>query len=464
MNLPSILSEIVNNIIVSLDKNIEEEAIVNVFMAKFCSIMASKQIMTDSIMHIETVPLQYYALNLLPSGMSKNISKTIVDQLFEWHKENCKSANLAYFTKQQERINEIHKDVRSREKAYKEIMEYTPELNGASSQAIYEVAQWILENNFGSLYFFNTEFARMFASKSDYNNILEMSLNGADGIIDYTSVLSNRRKTLDGKISMSMYLATAYEKLLEPETNKDFIELGNTGFFRRSFIYFLDKQTDEGRQYTYSNIMAARSNLRVYKEQLKDIYNTIRPNTVLHFSEEANARIKEYKRNVEDCILQNYSYNKVLLPIDESYKINLLNSPWKIVKVAFLLHLLNDPSSKVVTTTTVEQAIDYFNMFDRFLPNFLSQEQVTHRTYIKALVFKNLGRELSKQAFLEQIRNLVYADLSYKEWNDLINKDNLLRYIVEDLKSQDVGCEDREDVIMFYKINNDDNDDELRGL
>lgn len=461
--LPDLLREIVDNIKIALDQEIEDEAIINTFMAKFCSIMASKQILTDSILHDEPIPLQYYAINLLPSGMGKNRSKTLVDQLFEWYEWDCKSANIDYKNKEIEHINTLYKDIKSREKAYKEIFEYTPELNGASAQAIYEVASWIVNNMFGSLYFFNTEFAKMFTEKQDYNNFLSMALDGADGMINYTSVLTNRRKTLDKKVSMSMYLAGAYGTLLEPGVKKKFQEEGNNGLFRRTFVYFLDdlSSVTSKQNYTYEAVMNAKSSIKeVYGENLKQIYNNISSNTLLQFSEEANKLIRQYKKTVEKEVKKEFRYSETLLPSDESYKINLINSPWKITKVAFLLHLLdlpNQQASNTVTPSTVEKAIEYFNMFNGFLPKFLNKKPITYRTYILSYILKYLDKVIPKNQFLEDIRDLVFVDLPLEEWANL--KPQLTQLIANDVITQGICCEEAaNEYVRFYKINNDNTD------
>lgn len=461
--LPDLLNKIVANATIIIDQPIEREAILNAFMAKFCSVVASKQVTTDSSMHIEPTPLQYYALNLLPSGMGKNKLKGVVDQLFEWYEVDCEQANCRYFEQQKREIDARYKDAKSREKAYKEIMEYNCEINGASSQYVYEVAKWITDNNFGSLYFFNTEFAKMFVNKIDYNDILDLSLNGADGTIDYVSVMTHKRKTLEHKVSMSMYLATAYERLLDPIVHKDFIEFGNTGFFRRSFVYFLDNSKVVIRKpYTYNEKLTAKNEQRFYTKELQSIYNSINTNTQLVFSEEANALIRDYRMSVDDEIKQNFSYGEYLLPSDESYKINLINSPWKITKTAFLFHLLEEPSGKIVKTSSVNQAIEFFQMFNKFLFDFLHKRITTYRDYIISFVLKNLNKKMTKSAFLEDIRNLIYCELSYKEWFEL--KKDLLVYIKEDLLRENIYLCEEEDMIVVYQKNQDTNSSDLTSL
>ena len=448
--LPDLLKEIVDNIKIVIDQPIEEEAIINVFMAKFCSVMASKQITTNSNLHIEPVPLQYYALNLLPSGMGKNKLKSAIDKLFEWHKANCQNANNWYTDREKERIDKLYKDAKSREKAYKEIFEYNYELNGASAQEVYEVSKWIINNNFGSLFFFNTEFAKMFTEKTDYNNILELSLNGADGIIDYVSVISNRRKTLERKISMSIYFATAYEKLLDPAINKEFIELGNTGFFRRSYIYFLNNTNIKDlKPYTIEEKTIARARLKEYSEILKNIYFNIVNNTEITFSREADNVINNYREKLNKEIDKDFSYSEHLLPKDESYKINLINSPWKIVKTAFIIHLLEDPSSKTVSESTVLKAIDFFNMFNRFLVEFLDKKIINHREYVLSYILKNLNKKIDYSVFLNDIRNLIYPDIDYKEWAEL--KKDLVNYIRDDIQQEGIYISNKDNVIKFYK-------------
>lgn len=452
--LPDLLKKIVDNIKITIDQPIEEEAIINVFMAKFCSVMACKQITTNSNLHIEPVPLQYYALNLLPSGMGKNKLKSAVDQLFEWHKLNCQSANNWFIDREKERIDKIYKDTKSREKAYKEIPEYSYELNGASSQEVYEISKWIINNNFGSLFFFNTEFAKMFTDKTDYNNILELSLNGADGIIDYVSVVSNRRKTLEQKISMSIYFATAYEKLLDPVINKEFIELGNTGFFRRSYIYFLNNTNVKNlKPYTAEEKSVAKNNLKECEKVLKDIYSSITSNTELVFSKEADIAISNYRKELNKEIIKNFNYSEYLLPKDESYKINLINSPWKIVKTAFIIHLLENPRSKTVTESTVLKAIDFFNMFNRFLIEFLNKKTITYRDCVLSYVLKNLNKKIDYNEFLNDIRNLIYSDIDYKEWSEI--KKDLVNYIKEDVQQEGIYISNKNDIIKFYKKNKD---------
>ena len=88
-----LLKDIVYTIKVMCDNELEEDAILNMFFAKFGSVVACKNILTDSSRHVKPLPVAYYALNFLPSGGNKTKPYKIISGFYDWLNEEYKTKN-----------------------------------------------------------------------------------------------------------------------------------------------------------------------------------------------------------------------------------------------------------------------------------------------------------------------------------------------------------------------------------
>ena len=70
--VPKLVDDIAENIRIQCDNELDKLAIYNILLSKWSSVIATKNIMTDSCRHVKPCPLAYYGLNLLPSGGNKN--------------------------------------------------------------------------------------------------------------------------------------------------------------------------------------------------------------------------------------------------------------------------------------------------------------------------------------------------------------------------------------------------------
>lgn len=453
--LPEILNDITQYVNILSGNTLEKQAILNVFMAKFCSVIASKQIMTSSIRHQELLPLSYYGLNLMPSGTGKNVVLSIVNNLFDWYDNILKHKNEQIANEEIQKIEAAYssKKSNSKQKDLCNIFQFDNCINGASAPELYRIACKIDEYQFGSLFFCDTEFFKKFEKTNVYDNVIDLLFNLYDGVVDYNKIKSEQRYNLKSKISTSTYFATAYENLLDADVHKAFKKYGDSGLFRRTYIYFL--QFNEQQQYVQPSIeevMQQKQKTYSLLKALKQIYENVVNNGIYEYDDDANECIDQYCYSIQQYISKNLNYNDILFPTDVSLKIDLQGSFWKIIKTSFLLHILRDPQNLKVSSLDVQNAIDYYNMFSGYLEKFLRLRPISKRTIIKALICKNLNKTLSREQFLQMLRNEIFDCVEYDEWNDL--QKNLIQNIIQDVKNEQIYCEEKENTIKFYKIKN----------
>ena len=153
-------------------------------------------------------------------------------------------------------------------------------------------------------------------------------------------------------------------------------------------------------------------------------------------------------QNVAKIIKKSFSYTEILSDDDEIIRINLENSAWKIVKTAFLFHLIQYPSVLEVGVDSVKMAVKYFDAFHDNLTIFLNKKPIDKLNEYKNVVYKNLGKEMEQNTYFRQA-----LGVHYNYWKEF--RKNILPDIVEELQAEDIyvyeGKDGRKPTIMFYK-------------
>ena len=183
MSIPKIMKDIAHCVKIQCDNELEDEAIYNIFLARFASAIATKNILTFSCRHAEVKPLAYYGLNFIPSGGNKDKPFTIIQNMFNWlnkeydlendslRRRYIEKCQLALPANKREDSKELPK---INEKADK-LPKLKAKINGATEQKIYQICECIARYKFGSLFIYDTEFINKFerANKiGNYDNVL----------------------------------------------------------------------------------------------------------------------------------------------------------------------------------------------------------------------------------------------------------------------------------------------------
>lgn len=463
MKLPEIMEEIVNCIKIQCDNELEVYPIYNMFLARFSSAIASKNILTDSSRHSEEKPLAYYSLNFLPSGGNKDKPFTIIKNLFRW-------LDIEYDNKNDELkerfINGCIKKLPDSKKedvaALNKIKENAENLsklktriNGATSQKIYQICDLIRRSEFGSLFFFDTEFVNKFEKTNkngNYDDTLASIYNLYEGVPDFTDTALTDRSAVE-KISCSVCFASDFGKMLRTKKLREsFNEYLAGGFARRTFIY-TSKETNGLRvEVDYPELeekMVEKNKMPALSERLHQLYDMVQPNRIYKFSFEADKLINEYHQETKKYVREHFSYADVLPIEDEIIKVDLEGSAWKIIKTAFLFHFMIEPSKLEVSANTVQIAIDYYKTFQKFLPILLNKQTLGETQKFKIFVYKHLDEKLKLNS--DEIKRLFSADPA--KWKAF--KRDLLPDILEELENEGIynviTKDGRLEYIKFYR-------------
>ena len=404
------------------DNELHPDAILNMFFSKFASVMACKNILTNSSRHVRPLPLAYYSLNLLPSGGSKTKPYKIINGFYNWlndiYREKNEINKINYIEEKTLGLNGREKDKKTREleKEVDNLFCVNQNINGATSQRLYLLCSAIKYMSFGSLFFYDTEFLEKFeklGQKNNYDNVLSLVYNLYDGDLDTVSTALTNREEITG-ISCSACFASTYSKLIREERLfKKFKEYLCAGLARRIFLYI--SKEDNGTRVqnelpSVDDIYIAKARIPKITDHLKGLYDSVKENCTYNFGKSADKYINEYHKYTKDKAVEEFSYIKTLPIEDEILRVELEGSTWKIVKLAFIFHLLKNPSSLLVERESVEKAVDFYNRTSEYLSDLLNKRALDEDDNILIFANKNLDKKIDvnnefKKIFSNSIRH-----------------------------------------------------------
>ncbi|MGM9544524.1 MAG: hypothetical protein ACI3T9_06020 [Romboutsia timonensis] len=458
--VPDIIAEIANNIYVENKKMGDVFSIYNVLLAKSCSAFASKNIMTDSTFHVEPCCLSYYGVNFVSSGFSKNSILKSVNKLYDWLVNEYDNKNIQikneYVERQKKRKENKSK---TSEELYDEFDDkkrvLVTEVQKATGSSIYDNANLIAHNEFGSIFFCETEFEMAFNNakvlKTSFNDLYDLLFNLWDGSVDYTDRSTGKQRRAIKNISTSACFLTSYEKLLKEGALRNvFFDYLTNGFARRIFLYiskFNNPNLEKTEEYTLDEIRKAKKQVTNYSHILKKIYDNIQPKTIYLLSKESEDRCIEISKILKKYCLDNFSYANELTPIDKLLNIDINGAVWKIIKLAFLFNFF-EGGNNIVKTNCIDMAYNYFWKYHTFLKQFLTRKIQNNFDEYKIFILKNLDNELTLNGELRD-----GFKIRPNEWKNF--KKNILPDFIEELANDNIYCAEskigRTDYVTFYK-------------
>lgn len=404
--VPDLLEDIANNIYLQNKKEANIYSIYNVLLAKASSSFASKNILTNSLFHIEPCPLAYYGVNFVSSGFSKNTVLTTVNGLFNWLENE--------YNKKNDEIKTKFTDKMKRRKEYKnktdeEIIDefdekkriLVTEIQKATSSSVYDNAYLIAREGFGSIFFSETEFEMAFNNakvlKNSYNDIFDMLFNLWDSVVDFVDKSSGKQRTSIKKISTNACFMTSYEKFLKEGALKNvFYDYLENGFARRIFLYvskYNNPNFEYREEYTIEEVQKAKSEAKEYNKILFNIYKNIPDKQIFVLSKEAEDKVFEIKKELKQYCFDNFSYSNELTMADKILNIDINGASWKIIKLAFIFNFF-EGGNKIVSSDCIEMAYNFFLTYHNFLKQFLNRKIKNNFDEYKIFILKNLNKEL----------------------------------------------------------------------
>ena len=456
--VPPLLDDIANHVCMICNNKILKEAVYNMFLSRFASAIATKNILTDSVMHVKPLPLAYYGLNFASSGGGKNKPFMALGDLFTWLTDEYFTINERnkenFINKMKNRLSaedfgnkKILKDIQ--QKADK-LVKVKPSVNGSTAQKIYLIAEQIALNRYGSIFFYDTEFIKKFKEKKQRGNFdktLDLIYNLYDGSVDFVDTVLTDRNEINN-ISCSACFSSDYSALKDDnKLRKDLKEYLLDGFARRIYVCFDNKKYKRSEHLSVKEIIEEKKLKQYYSSELKNIYDKVLANSIYFFSDNANEKIRNYSIAVDEYIDANYDKDILALE-DDILKVELENSTWKIVKTAFLFHILSNPVAKEVQIESVEMAINYYKHFRQYLKTFLEIQDRDSLDDIQSQIGKYLDKKITLNDTFRKI-----LKINYNDWKRY--KTNNLKSVYDLLETNNIYAEESKEgkieYVTFYK-------------
>lgn len=388
------LDELANKFRIYFNCKSDVKAIKNVLLAEINNLFAFKKITFESVNNLQKpMPLAYYAFNFVPSGGIKTtLVKDINFHLLNWFKEEIDTANKNRYSDLEVMQDTQLMKIEDKTKRKRKEAEFEKEksnfiklkyyITDTTQSKMYQYVDIINNTDRGSLLFVQDEFGDYFSEAkrsrdTTKNAFLNMLLDLHDGTFKPTDTTGTDREVIDN-IGVSAILMSDYSVILEDERLlKEFKIYLKHGIARRSFIFY------DGKDNIYNEIQVAEPEtseecinyIRSQTIKLKEIYNK----TVQHykFTVAANKRIKEYENEVFKKLKEIRKYSQKLPIEDTTINLDLENSTWKIIKLAVLLHILDNPESDKVQVEDFNNAVDHFNQMHEGLILLLKQQSIS---------------------------------------------------------------------------------------
>lgn len=429
------LNQITKDLKIICDNKVNDTAMLNILQAKLMQIMSFKNIKFQSIQNIDRpMPLAYYAFNFVPSGGAKNRPLDELNlHLLSFFNDYLKKYNEDRFDKLEcdwtLRIQKITDKVELRRKKMeceselKAFIKLPQEITNATQAKLYKFLEIIKEATAGSVLIINTEFANYYEDAilnkdKMKKEFLDMLYNLYDGSYQAADTVTTSRENING-VPASLIFMSDY-KLIKDDNKlqKAFLSYLARGMARRSFIYFKNNENYYSSNMEYPSFdekAEAIEDLKKHAANLKLIFNQIEEGKEYFFNQAANEEINNYKKEVDKKIAEFYKYTSVLNLNKEILKLNLEHSTWKIIKLAVLYHVLDNPNSKFVSVEDFRKAVDFFNKTHLCLKEMLNDKLVSDYDELYNYLIENRNKFVSKM----ELRNQRFvSNREFKMWFD----------------------------------------------
>lgn len=413
------LSKQINKIV---NNRADEEAILNILHAKLCNLFNFKGVTFNSTNNLKIAyPMSYFAFNFVPSGGCKDLLLTEIDRnllgFFDKELEDFNNARFSalqkeHRTKESEafadatKLKKVQQENKQEERMF---YEFINDITSSTQSNMYDMFAIIDEYKKGSVLLTNTEFANYYedvAYRKDLNKkeFIDMFYKLFDGIYTPSSSTSTRRKKLKDLPITSIFMSD-YKLLLRDATIcKKFKEWFEQGMARRSFVYF----RRDSKHISAKTIVPASEKEKAYKIlegyalEINNLYFHMPEHKHFSFSEEANNLIDQFTIACGEKSDEFFKFTDNLDLDNGILNVNIVNAPWKVIKLAVLYQILDDYESKCVTSKNVQKAIDYFWKMHTCLHELINVNITTDTEKLYSYLILNVNKWVNKTQLNEQ--------------------------------------------------------------
>lgn len=420
-NLPTLWQGVIYKFLLPLNPDTSIASLLNKLNSKFAQLVSFKRIMIRESSEQKPKTINYYGLDVIPSGGGKDKPlKEIDEYLFCDFKETFKKANSEYLKSKEEAIKEKagrefkesdKKQFAYIEKSMQEIRDVRMEIGDGTPEGFYDDMKALNDAGFGGAFLKISEFGLYLDSPSSAQQLmLNMLYEAYDGSASLKSTKGEKRSYYVENIPVNCILFSDPSKFAGGKSGQTLNNMLDSGLGRRCFISFMEdteliitEDPDEQRMneaIAYNKTHELRDIIFWYFQEIPD-------NAVYTLDDEAYKRFHKYKND------NKRKYNQILKTSDEVIKKELRGRFWKTLKLAGIIAALEHPKELVITVKDIEYAIYMAELFAKNLEKFLKLAPKTDAEKLYNFFIENKNQWLTKSDINKQ---KFVAQKDFRRW------------------------------------------------
>lgn len=429
-NMPCVLQKTLSTL-GELHPNAAKSCQMGILLAKTFQMFSIKRCCFRELSHTNPKLLNWYQINLMPSGKGKDkisddlddyffiAAKTYSDKLILEYKNNVVQKIESQAAKKypdglqaDQKQDYINKEI-------DKIRNIVMELSNATPEGLYADAEAISESKYGSLFVKYPEFG-LLLQNSRQGDLLTLNalFEAYDSKIHSKSTKHDKRKTIIDNVPVNM-LAHSDPTIFKTDVKDIFNILLQTGLARRASITF---QGDNNNTIEQNPEKALKIKENAHEEAKKinndflAIFENVPSNAVYELTKDTyKSTFYPYVVKITDLGSKNID-NEMIRKEIESRQL-------KVLKLSGLFACLNHPQELIINETDMQQAISVVELLSKDLPKFLAYRPKTSDSYEKLynLFYINSGKSFTKTQLVNRYREFGFKrDYFRKRFDEII--------------------------------------------
>lgn len=428
-DIPYILQKI-SSTLGLLHPNAAKSCLMGILLAKTFQMISFKRCCFQELNNTRPKFLNWYQINLMPSGKGKDkISDDLDDYFLTDIHVHCRSLVVEYQNDVKRRIEQQAEQKYTEEKQagqrtnyikkeMEKVRNIVMELNAATPEGLYADAETLKDLEFGSIFVKYPEFG-LLLQNSRQEDLLTLNalFEAYDSKIHSKSTKFDKRKETIENVPVNL-LAHADQTMFKRDVQSIFTGLFQTGLGRRAVLTF---QSNNTAYIEPDPIKALNITKAAYEEaaeigkKLLTLFEQIPLGAVYKLAEDAYTdKFYPYKKQIVQQSNENAD-NEMLRREIESREL-------KVLKLSGLFACLNHPQELVINQADIQQAINTVELLSKDLPKFLSYRPKTSDSYEKLynLFYSNIGAAYTKTQLVNRYREFGFKREYFRDRFDEI--------------------------------------------
>lgn len=409
--IPPLQREILEKFLIPLNPDVSIPCLLNMLNAKLSQMVTFKRIKLKETPKAKPTVINYYAINIIPSGGNKDLVINLIDEyLLTGFKAYVKLTDEEYRENEEKRLEEAAAQKYGKNKTQHNnfIEKNKPrnikeELEEATPEGLYQECLTLQKAQIGSLFIKIPELGLFLESPTQPQTLFLNSLIKLyEGQASIKSTKGEAVTVSVSGISCNCLLYSDTSKLLKDKASVYLNKLFETGLARRSFVSYLPiKELFNNRDYEFELLIKEKAFEAAEKisKKIDSIFINIEKDSVFELSAEAFKVYHQYKVNNIDL------YNDRLNTGDDILLKELRGRFWKTLRLAAIIAALEHPAEPVIKPQDMEYAIYQAELFAQDFEKFFATKPETDVEKLFKFFLQNEGNwfsrgELRKQGFV----------------------------------------------------------------